>query len=163
MKLKILQTLWKLDYLRFFWNYLDINYVFQNICNLWTLCGLNTMPCVIFRWSADLVFVVFVTTKSNLDQCPFTLDESFFLAAYWGGGGGGTRFIDCVWVRLLPIGLKDHMQKMSYLTHSLCYPWGERKTLKVWVRLLSMGPRVCIPKRTISCQLWIGGSPDQSI
>ena len=30
MKLKTLQTLWMLNYLRFFWNYLDINYVFQS-------------------------------------------------------------------------------------------------------------------------------------
>ena len=29
MKLKTIQTLWKLDYLRFFWNYLVINYVFE--------------------------------------------------------------------------------------------------------------------------------------
>ena len=29
MKLKTLQTLWKLNYLRFFWNYLVINYVFE--------------------------------------------------------------------------------------------------------------------------------------
>ena len=29
MKLKTIQTLWKLDYLMFFWNYLVINYVFE--------------------------------------------------------------------------------------------------------------------------------------
>ena len=34
MKLKTLQTLWKLDYLRFFWNYLVINYVFERKCIL---------------------------------------------------------------------------------------------------------------------------------
>ena len=28
-ELKTLQTLWKLYYLRFFWNYLVINYVFE--------------------------------------------------------------------------------------------------------------------------------------
>ena len=43
---------------------------------------------------------------------------------------GGKRFIDCVWVRLLPMGPKDHMQKRSYLTRSLCYPWGKRQNLK---------------------------------
>ena len=32
MKLKTLQTLWKLDYLRFFWNYLVINYIFERKC-----------------------------------------------------------------------------------------------------------------------------------
>ena len=32
-------------------------------------------------------------------------------------------------------GLKDHMQKRSYLMCSLYCPWGERKTLRVWVRL----------------------------
>ena len=123
---------------------------------LWALCGFNTMPCIISRWSPDLVSVVFVTTKSNLGQFPFTLDDTFFPAAQ-----GGKRFLDCVWVRLLSMGPRDHIQERPYLTHSLCCPWGERKTLRVWVRLLSMGPRVCIPERTISCQLWMGGSPDR--
>ena len=122
MKLKTLQTLWKLDYLRFFWNYLDINYVFQSICNLWALCGFNTMPCVISRWSPNLVSVVFVTTESNPGQCPFTLDDAFFPVVH-----GGKRFLDCVWVRLLSMGPRDHMQERSYLMHSLCCPWGREK------------------------------------
>ena len=116
------------------------------------------MPCVISRWSPDFVFVVFVTPESNLGQCPFTLDDAFVPAVH-----GGKRFLDCVWVRLLPMGPRDHMQERSYLTRSLCCPWGERKTLRVWVRLLSMEPRVCIPERTISCQLWMGGSLDRSM
>ena len=124
MKLKTLQTLWKLDYLMFFWNYLDINYVFQSICNMWALCGFNTMPCVIFRWSPDLVFVVFVTMKSYPSQCPFILDDAFFPTAH-----GGKRFLDCVWMRPLSIGPKDHMQERSYLTRSLL-PMGEEKNLK---------------------------------
>ena len=123
MKLKTLQTLWKLDYLRFFWNYLDINYVFQSICNLWALCGFNTMPCVISRWSPDLASVVFVTTESNPGQCPFTLDDALFPIAY-----GGKRFLDYVWVRLLPMGSRDHMQERTYLTRSLCCPWGREKS-----------------------------------
>ena len=158
MKLKTLQTLWKLDYLRFFWNYLDINYVFQSICNLWALCGFNTVPCVISRWSPDLVSVIFVTMESNPGQCPYTLDDAFFPIA-----PEGKRFLDCVWVRLLPMGPRDHMQERSYLTCSLYCPWGDKKTLRVWVRLLSMGPRVCIPERTISCQLWMDGSPNRSM
>ena len=117
-------------------------------CNLWVLCGFNTMPYVISRWSPDLVFVVFVTMESNPGQCLFTLDDAFFPATH-----GGKRFLDYVWVRLLSMGPRDHMQERSYLTRSLCYPWGERKTLRVWVRLLSMGSRVYIPERTISCQL----------
>ena len=112
------------------------------------------MPCVIFWWSPDLVSVVFVAMESNPDQCLFTLDDAFFPAAH-----GGKRFLDCVWVRLLPLGPRDNMQERSHLTRSLCCPWGERKTLRVWVRLLSMGPRVCLPKRTISCQLWMGPWP----
>ena len=116
------------------------------------------MPCVISRWSPDLVFVVFVTTESNLGQCPFTLDDAFFPTSH-----GGKRFLDCVWVRLLSMGLRDHMQERSYLTRSFCCPWGERKTLRVWVRLLFMGPRVYIPERTISCQLWMGGSLNRSM
>ena len=126
MKLKTLQTLWKLDYLRFFWNYLDINYVFQSICNLWALCGFNTMSCVISWWSPDLVSIIFMTMESDLGQCSFTLDNVFFPAA-----NGRKRFLDCVWVRLLPMGPKNHMQKRSYLMLSPCYPWKERKTLRV--------------------------------
>ena len=152
-----LTNLLKLDYLRFFWNYPDMNYVFQSKVTC-ELCGFNTKPCVISRWSPDLVSVVFVTTESNQDQCPFTLNDVFFPAVHVG-----KRFLDWVWVRLLPMGPKDHMQERSYLMHSLYCPWGERKTLRVWVRLLSMGPRVCIPKRTISCQLWMSGSLNQSM
>ena len=125
---------------------------------LWALCCFNLMPCVISMWSPDLVSVVFVTMESDPGQCPFTLDDMFFLAAH-----GGKRFLDCVWMRLLPMGPKDHMQKRSYLTCFPYYPWGERKTLKVWVRLLPIGPRDCIPKKTIWCQLWMGGSPDWSM
>ena len=125
---------------------------------LWVLCGFDTMPCVISRWSPNLVSVVFVTMESNPGQCPFTFDDAFFPAAH-----GGKRLLDCVWVRLLPMGPRDHMKERSYLTHSLYCPWGERKTLRVRVRLLSMWPRVCIPERTISYQLWMGGSPNQSM
>ena len=134
MKLKTLQILWKLNYLRFFWNYLDMNYLFQSICNLWALCGFNTMPCVIFWWSPDLVSVVFVITESNPGQCPFTLDNVFFPTVH-----GGKRFLDCVWVRLLPMGSRDHMQERSYLTRSFCCPWGKRKTLRVWVSCCPWG------------------------
>ena len=110
----------------FFWNYLDINYVFQSICNLWALCGFNTMPYVISRWSPDLVSVVFGTMESNPGQCSFTLDDRFFPAAH-----GRKRFLDYVWVRLLPMRPRDHKQERSYLTCSLCCPWRERKTLRV--------------------------------
>ena len=116
------------------------------------------MSCVISLWSPDLVFVVFVTIESNPGQCPFTLDDAFFPAAH-----GGKKFLDCVWVRLLSMGPRDYMQERSYLTRSLYCPWGERKTLRVWVRLLSIELRVCIPERTISCQLWMGGSPNRSV
>ena len=109
---------------------------------LWALCCFNLMPCVISMWSPDLVSVVFVTMESDPSQCLFTLDDVFFLAAH-----GGKRFPDCVWMRLLPMGPKDHMQKRSYLICFPCYPWGERKTLKVWVRLLPIGPRDCISER----------------
>ena len=42
------------------------------------------MPCVISRWSPNLVSIVFVTTKSNQGQCPFTLNDAFFLAVHRG-------------------------------------------------------------------------------
>ena len=93
-----LTTLLMLDYLRFFWNYLDMNYVFQSNVTCKFMC-FNTMPCVISRWSPDLVSVVFVTTESNQSQCLFTLDDAFFPIIH-----GGKRLLDCVWVRLLPMG-----------------------------------------------------------
>ena len=83
------------------------------------------MLCVISQWSPDLVFVVFVTTESNLSQCPFTLDDVFFPAFH-----ETKRFLDYVWVMLLPMEPKDHMQKRSYLTRSPCCPWGKRQNLK---------------------------------
>uniref|UniRef100_A0A7N2KMP3 non-specific serine/threonine protein kinase n=1 Tax=Quercus lobata TaxID=97700 RepID=A0A7N2KMP3_QUELO len=64
--------------------------------------------------------------ESTLGQCPFTLDDAFFPAAH-----GGKRFLDCVWMRLLPMEPRDHMQERSYLMRSLCYSWGKRKTLRV--------------------------------
>ena len=91
--------MWKLNYLKFFWYYLDINYVFERKYIMWALCGFNPMPCVIFRWSPDLDFVVFVTTELDPGQCPSTLDDSFFLTTH-----GGKRFFNCMWVRLLPMG-----------------------------------------------------------
>ena len=41
-----------------------------------------------------------------------------------------------VWVRLLPIGPKDHMQKGYCMARSSLLPtWGRSKTLRVWMRL----------------------------
>ena len=66
-----------------------------------------------------------MATKLDLGQCPFTLDDAFFPATH-----GRKRFLDYVWVRLLPMGPKDHMQKRSYLMHSPCCPRGERQNLE---------------------------------
>ena len=43
---------------------------------------------------------------------------------------GGEK-VPWLWVRLLPMRPRDHMQERSYLMRSLCYPWGERKTLRI--------------------------------
>ena len=104
-------------------------------CELYV--GFNPMPCVISQWSPDLISIVFVTTESNLGQCIFTLDDAFFLAAY-----RGKRFLNCVWVRLLPIGPKDHMQKRSYLTHSPYCPWRERQTLEGMGEAATQGAKI---------------------
>ena len=69
------------------------------------------------------VITFFVRMESNPGQCSFTLDDTFFPSAH-----GGKRFINCVWVRLLPMGPRDHMQEGSYLMCSLCCLWGVRKT-----------------------------------
>ena len=42
----------------------------------------------------------------------------------------GKRFLNCVWMRLLPMGPKNHMQKRSYLTCSFYCPWGEKQKLE---------------------------------
>ena len=76
---------------------------------------------------------------------------------------GGKRFLDCMWVRLLPMGPKDHMQKRSYLTRSLCCPWGERQNFEGMDETVAHRPRDRIPKMTISCQLWMDGFPDRSM
>ena len=136
MKLKTLQTLWKFWLFKILWNYLDINYVFQSTYNLWALYGFNPMPYVVSQWSPDLISAVFVTMESNLGQYPFTLDDTFFPATY-----GGKRFIDCVWVRLLPMGPKDHMQKRSYLTRSPCCPWRERQNFEGMCKATTHGAK----------------------
>ena len=107
MKLKTLQTLWKLDYLKFFfpWNYLDINYVFQSTCNLWALCGFNTMPCVISRWSSNLVYVVFVA----MDQIQVNALSLWMMRS-----------------SLLPMGGRDFLIVCGWG----CYPWGQETTCK---------------------------------
>ena len=99
--------------------------MFQSIYNLWALCGFNTIPCVIFQWSLDLVSIVFVIMESSSDQCPFTLDDVFFPTTH-----GRKMFLNCVWVRLLPMGPRDHMQERSYLMHSLSAAHGGRE--KPW-------------------------------
>ena len=45
---------------------------------------------------------------------------------------------------------RPHAREVLFDALSLL-PMGERKTLRVWVRLLSMEPRVYIPERIISC------------
>ena len=55
--------------------------------------------------------------ESNLGQYPFTLDDAFFPAAY-----GGKRFLDCVWVRLLPMRSREFL----FDRLSLLPMWGEK-------------------------------------
>ena len=44
---------------------------------------------------------------------------------------------------------RPHAREVLFDALTLCCPWGERKTLRVWVRLLSMELRACIPKDNI--------------
>ena len=83
------------------------------------------MSCVISLWSPDLISKIFMTMVSDPSQYPFTLDDTFFPVTH-----RRKRFLDCVWVRLLPMGSKDHKQKMSYLTHSPYYPWEKRQNFE---------------------------------
>ena len=75
------------------------------------------MPCVISQWSTNLVSVVFMTTKSDPGQCPFTLDDTFFPIVH-----GGKRFLDCVWARLLSMVSMPFHFRWRVLP---CCPWGE--------------------------------------
>ena len=113
------------------------------------------MPFVISRWSPDLVFVVFVTTESNLGQYPFTLDDAFFPATPRGRGSLIVYGWDCCLWGQKTTCKRGPIWRVLHAAHGV-----RDKTLRVWVRLLSMGPRVCIAERTISCQLWMSGSPD---
>ena len=140
MKLKTIQTLWKLDYLRFFWNYLVINYVFER--KYITVCFMRFWDYAI----CDFLVITRFDFSSLCDNgiksrsVPFHFGWRVLPYCPWGE--------EVPWLcmgRLLPMGPRDHMQERTYLTHFLCCPWRERKTLRIWVRLLSMGPRVCIP------------------
>ena len=116
------------------------------------------MPCMISRWSLDLVFIVFVIRESDPNNA---LSLWMMRSSLLPMGGRGSLIV-CGWV-CCPWGQKTTC-KRDPIWHPFSTTYGgERKTLRVWVRLLSMGPRDCIPKRTISCQLWMGGSPDLSM
>ena len=62
---------------------------------------------------------------SDPGQYPFTLNEAFFPTTH-----ERKRFIDCMWVRSLPMEPKNHMQKRSYLTRSPYCPFEERQNLE---------------------------------
>ena len=125
---------------------------------LWALCCFNLMPCVISMWSPDLVFVVFVTTKSDPGQCPSTLGDAFFPVAY---GGEKVPWL-CMGEAATHRANRPHAKKVLFNALSLL-PMGGKKTLRLGVKLLPIGPRDSIPERTISCQLWMGEFPDRSI
>ena len=44
--------------------------------------------------------------ESNPGQCPFTLDDTFFPTDH-----RGKKFLDCVWMRLLPRAKRPHARK----------------------------------------------------
>ena len=62
--------------------------------------------------------------ESNLGQCPFTLDNAFFPTAH-----KGKRFLDCIWVRLLPMGPRDCAREVLFDAFFLL-PMGGEKNLK---------------------------------
>ena len=47
---------------------------------------------------------------------------------------------------------RPHAREVLFDTLFLL-PMGGEKTLRIWMKLLSIGPRVCILERTIACQL----------
>ena len=109
----LLRILWIFDCCNTLWNYLEVNYVFwiHWTCELlmW-LCPCAMMLVIIPSWwqQAKLETHTLHDTGKSLS----------------------------VWVRLLPIGPKDLMQKGYCATrHSLLPMGGRGKLLSVWVRL----------------------------
>ena len=158
MKLKTLQTLLKLDYLRFFWNYLVINYVFERKC-----------ISVSFLWfwhhaMCDFPVITWFGFCSICDNGIRSRSVPFHF---------GWRVLPyCPWREEIPwlcVGeAAAHEAKRPYAREVLfdalsLLPMRGEKNLEGMGDLLSMGPRVCITKRTISCQLWMGGSPNWSM
>ena len=107
------------------WNYLEVNYVFEYI-NLWAFdVGLPLCYDV-----GD--YPVLVTTSLWHVITPSSWWQTKLEAPTLHDMGKSLS----MWVRLLPIWPKDHMQKGYCVTrHSLLSMGGRGKSLSVWVRL----------------------------
>ena len=158
MKLKTLQTLWKLNYLRFFWNYLVINYVFERKYITMSFIGLWDHAMCDFPVITRFGFCSLCDNRIKSRSVPFYFGWLVLPCCPWGEEVPWL----CVGEAASHRAKRPHAREVLFVALYLL-PRGERKTLRVWVRLLSMGPRVCIPKWTISCQLWMGGSLDRSM
>ena len=90
-----------------------------------SLCGFNTMPCVISQWSPDLVSVVFVTMESNQGQCPsLWMTRSSLLSM----GGRGSLIVCgwdcCLWGQETKCKRKPIWRALSTAHGEREKPWG---------------------------------------
>ena len=113
MVLRTLRILWIFGYWNILWNYLEVNYIF------WI-----HLTCELLMWVCHCAMMLVITLplwRWVKLEAPILHDTGKSLN---------------VWVRLLPIRLKDHMQKVNCVTRHSLLPMGEiGKFLSVWVRL----------------------------
>ena len=122
MVLRILRILWMFGYWNILWNYLEVNYIFWIHLTLWAFDVGLPLCYDVGDYPVSLWCVI---TPSSWRQAKLEA-----LALHDTGKSLS------VWVRLLPIGLKDHMQKgYCVMRHSLLLIGGRGKSLSVWVRL----------------------------
>ena len=129
MVLRTLRILRIFGYWNILWNYLEENYIF------WI-----HLTCEFLMWVCPYAMMLVITsslwhviTPSLWHVITPSLWQRVRLKAPTLHDTGKSL---SVWVRLLPIGLKDHMQRGYYVTHHSLLPMGGRgKSLRVWVRL----------------------------
>ena len=113
MVLRTLRILWIFGYWNILWNYLEVNYIF------WI-----HLTCELLMWVCPYAMML-VITSSLWWQVRLEAPILHYI---------GKSLI--VWVRLLPIRPKDHMQKRYCVMRHSLLPMGRRgKFLSVWMRL----------------------------
>ena len=117
MVLRTLRILRIFGYWNILWSYFEANYIF------WI-----HLTCEFLMWVCPYAMML-VITSSLWHVITLSLWQQVKLKAPTLHDTGKSL---SVWVRLLPIGLKDHMQRGYYVTHHSLLPMGGRsKSLRV--------------------------------